>query len=147
MEILLNTSFDCIIRHVVCLCLGNNLCKLEVIICIRSAFFYCNGNFTSDNGKYLTLSITPSVAAIFTGIIINQGSASGIFCCAFSHLVAFRHAFHCNQLLRGAAQYLYQYSGGHSQHQSQTSGNGTGIQMESTGQIFLYISSGSEALS
>ena len=35
----------------------------------------------------------------------------------------------------------------HSQHRSQTSGNGTGIQMESTGQIFLYISSGSEAFS
>ena len=46
-----NTSFNGIIRHIVCFCFCDNIAQFTVIFRIRSAFFYCDYDFSTDNSE------------------------------------------------------------------------------------------------
>ena len=51
---LLDSTLDRIVRHVVCLCLRNDITKLAVVVRIRTAGFDCHNDLTADHGKDLT---------------------------------------------------------------------------------------------
>ena len=52
---LLDAAVDRVVRHVVGLCLRDNVLQLTVVVRIRTAFLNGNGDFSSETGKHFTL--------------------------------------------------------------------------------------------